>query len=242
LENSEQKAAVKFISVSKCFGSCVVLEQISFQLTAGQGLCICGPNAVGKTTLIKITAGLFKPDQGKVEICGVNFNKQNLEAKTLIGAVFHKPMVYPQLTVIENLQFFAKLYGIKNPKQRINRVMEQTQLKCRRYDKCRILSRGTSQRLAIARAMLHEPVVLLADEPFTGLDTEAADLLIDMLNDFKSRAGSIVMTTHNVNFALKCCERVAVLDNRKMIFNRKVAEINSVEFVDDYLEYARERY
>lgn len=235
-----QTPVINLAGVCKSFGSRVVLNAISFSVTSGQGLCICGANAVGKTTLLRIISTTLKPSEGVVELCGFNVQRQAWKIKPLVGAIFHKTMVYPQLTVVENLRFFAMVYGVKNSKARIEKLLEQTGLTPYRYDSAGILSRGMMQRLAIARALVHDPVVLLADEPFTGLDADAGNHLVAILRSFKDTGGTIVMTTHNVNLPLQCCEQVAVLDDKRLIFNAKVSEINAADFTNDYLLYARQ--
>ena len=239
LQNPSEFPAVDVAGVSKSFGSQIVLEDISFHLAGGQGLCICGPNASGKTTLLRIMAGLLQPDAGAVQICGFDVKSQARQAKVLLGAIFHKSMVYPQLTVIENLRFFARLYGVRDGTARIQELLEQTALMPYRYDRAGILSRGMMQRLAIARALVHKPIVLLADEPFTGLDADASDHLVTILNNFKDEGGAIVMTTHDVNLSLQCCQHVAVLDAQKLVFNTKTSEIDTAAFANDYLSYVR---
>ena len=240
LQKSLEPPAVDVSGVCKSFGSQVVLEDISFHLKAGQGLCICGANAAGKTTLLRIMAGLLQPGAGAVQICGFDVKTQARQARAKFGVIFHKSMVYPQLTVIENLRFFALVYGVRDAKDHIEKLLEQTALMHYRYDRAGVLSRGMMQRLAIARALVHRPTVLLADEPFTGLDADASDHLVTILNNFKNEGGAIVMTTHDVNLSLQCCQHVAVLDRRKLIFNAKVCEINADAFASDYLLYARE--
>jgi len=240
LQNQQQaEPAVSVAGVCKSFGSRVVLDSISLSAAGGQGLCICGANAAGKTTLLKIIAGLLRPSDGRVQICGFDTQKQAHKTKPLIGAVFHKSMVYPQLTVSENLRFFGRLYGVKNRGARIEELLQQAGLAACRYDRAQILSHGMRQRLAIARAMVHGPAVLLADEPFTGLDRDAAESLAAILKSFKKDGGTVVMATHNVNFGLDCCEQVAVLENKKLIFASKVCEIEADEFAKDYILYAR---
>lgn len=232
-------AAINLAGVYKSFGSRAVLEDINFKLTQGCGLCICGANGVGKTTLLRTMAGLVKPDEGQVEIHGFNVQTHPHKIKLLLGAIFHKSMVYPQLTVLENLRFFAAIYSVKNSKANIDELLEQTGLMPYRYDRVGMLSHGMTQRLAIARALVHRPAILLADEPFTGLDSQASEYLVTILRDFKKDGGTVVITTHNVGLALKCCEQVAVLDDRRLIFSSKVSEINTAEFARDYLLYAR---
>jgi len=148
-------------------------------------------------------------------------------------------MVYPQLTVIENLRFFAELYGLKNSNTRIQQLLEQMRLTPYRYDTPAILSRGITQRLAIARALIHNPDILLADEPFTALDSQAAGDLITILQNFKNQGGTVIMTTHHIDLSLNCCDKVAVLHDQKFIFNAKTSDINISDFAQDYLSYAR---
>jgi len=231
--------AIDVAGVSKSFGSQLVLDDISFHLTVGQGLCICGANAAGKTTLLRIMAGLLQPDAGTIRICGFDVKSQPRQAKENLGAIFHKSMVYPQLTVIENLRFFALIYGVRDDTAHIQNLLEQTALMPYRYDRAGILSRGMMQRLSIARALVHKPLVLLADEPFTGLDADASNHLVTVLNNFRDEGGTIVMTTHDVNLSLQCCQQVAVLDKQRMIFNAKVSQIDAAAFAKDYLLYAR---
>ncbi len=231
----EQKPAVNLAGICKSFGNRTILEEISFSLSAGHGLCICGPNASGKTTLLRIIAGLLQSDKGTVEIYGFSVQTQQQKTRPMLGAIFHKSMVYSQLTVQENLEFFAELYGVKNKKECINELLEQTQLTPYRFDKAGILSRGILQRLAIARALIHKPAVLLADEPFAGLDLQASEHLAAVFCGFTKKGGTIVMTTHNVNFAQKRCERAAVLTSGKLKFDKDASELVQ----DDVLQMRR---
>ncbi len=231
--------AVEVTGVGKSFSGKAVLEGVNLRLSAGSGLCICGANAAGKTTIVRIIAGLLRLDAGTVKICGLNLKTDASQIKPITGTILHKSMVYPQLTVEENLRFFADLYNVNDGRTRTEELLNETGLSANRYKLAAVLSRGIMQRLAIARALIHRPTVLLADEPFTALDGEAAKYLIETLRNFKSQGGSVVMTTHNIDFALQCCEKVAVLDDKKIIFNAEVSQINTAEFAKDYLSYAR---
>ena len=238
-KSSKQPFALDFVGICKSFGSHLVLNDINISLEAGQSLCVYGPNAVGKTTLLQIAAGLVRANAGKVTISGLDLHEQPQKASTLIGYISHKPMVYPQLTVLENLRFFADLYGVAEAQQRIEQLMIQSGLDGYRYDRASVLSRGMLQRLAIARAMVHQPSVLLADEPFTGLDADASRYLIGVFNDFTDRGRSILMTTHNVGLSLQCCRSVAVLEAGSFIFNSETSQVDTAAFTTDYLAFAR---
>jgi heme ABC exporter ATP-binding subunit CcmA len=239
---SVQTPVINVAGVCKSFGSQVVLKDISFQLTAGQGFCICGANAAGKTTLVRIMAGLLQADEGAVEICGFNVREQRQKTKPMLGAIFHNSMVYPQLTVMENLRFFTKLYGVKDSKAHIQNLLQLTGLTPYRYDKAGLLSRGMLQRLAIARALVHKPTVLLADEPFAGLDVEASKHLVTIISNFKDEGGTVVVTTANAGSAVKCCQQVAVLIDHKLILNSNISDIDNVEFMQEHLSYTRGKH
>ena len=230
---------VSINSVSRTFGSRLVLKNIDLNIQKGQGVCICGVNGAGKSTLLRIIAGLLRPAHGSVKLCGFDVDKEPEKTKSHLGVISHKSMLYSELTISENLSFFAKLYGVKDGHRRVAELLEDIGLSAYRYDKVGVLSRGMLQRLAIARAIVHKPVVLLADEPFTGLDTKACRHLIDVLRKFRQAGGTLVMTSHDTRLALQCCDRVVVLDSNSFIYDAMVSRIDTDSFSEDYLEYAR---
>jgi heme ABC exporter ATP-binding subunit CcmA len=225
-------------SISKAFTARLVLNKIDLSVERSQSVFICGVNGVGKSTLLRIIAGLLQPDEGSVQLCGYDIGKDPEKAKPQLGVISHKTMVYPCLTVSENLSFFAGLYGVKDSAIHINELLEDVGLSSYRYDRAGILSRGLLQRLAIARALVHRPKVLLADEPFTGLDTDACEHLISILTNFIDCSGTVLMTTHNTNIGLRCCKRVLVLDKASLIFDAQVSDIDTANFSKDFVAYA----
>lgn len=226
-------------SVSKAFDTRRVLRDIAIDIGKAQAVLICGINGAGKTTLLRIIAGLLQPDQGSVELCGYNIRKDPEKAKSQFGMISHKSMVYPELTVLENLSFFATLYGVKDSETYITELLQDVGLSSYRYDTASILSRGLLQRLAIARALVHRPALLLADEPFTGLDAKACHHLITVLTEFTNNGGTIIMTTHDIDVGLQCCNRVVVLDKSNLIFDAGTSDIDKARFLKDYISYAR---
>lgn len=233
--------AVKVNSIRKAFASRLVLDNIDLYIRKGESLCLCGVNGAGKSTLLRIITGLLEPDYGSIEICGYNLKKNQEKAKILLGVISHKSMVYSDLTVMENILFFASLYGLKDRVSRADQLLSETGLEPYRYDKANILSRGLLQRLSIARALVNRPAVLIMDEPFTGLDTEASKHLIALLTDFTNNGGTIIMTTHDIRVGISCCNRVVVLDKQKIIFDSPVRDIDFTYFTQDYLLYARSK-
>jgi len=232
-------AVIEISSVTKKFGTRLVLRSIGLRVAGGSGICICGVNGAGKSTLLRIMAGLLKPEQGTVRICGYDVFAEPEETKSKLGLVSHKSILYPELTTFENLLFFARLYGLKDRQRRAQQLLDDVGLSSYTYDRTDVLSRGMLQRLSIARAMVHGPAVLLADEPFTGLDIEAGRHLVRVLAEFREDGGTLVMTTHDTHMALKCCDRVIVLDNCDFIFDAATSQIDTDSFMDDYLSYAR---
>ena len=239
ISNGRNAAAIEVRSISKSFSARAVLKDVSFETMQAEAVCLCGINGAGKSTLLRIIAGLLCPDGGSVWISGHDVRTEPEEVKRRLGVISHRSMVYENLTVTENLSFFANLYGVEEVSSRIEGLMRETGLLSYRHDTASILSRGLLQRLAIARSLVHRPKVLLADEPFTGLDSEACGHLISVFEDFRSSGGTIVMTTHDTSIALRCCNRVIVLDARRVILDAATSEIDSKAFVKDYLSYSR---
>ena len=238
-KNCDNDAMVSISSAAKMFGSRMVLKNINLDIERGEGVFICGVNGAGKSTLLRIIAGLLKPDKGSVKLCGFDVDADPEKTKSHLGVISHKSMLYPELTISENLLFFAGLYAVKDSRKRVAELLDDVGLSAYRYDKVSVLSRGMLQRLAIARAIVHRPVILLADEPFTGLDTKACQHLIDVLQKFRADGGTLVMTSHDTRLALRCCGRVVVLDDNSFIFDSMVSKMDTDSFSEDYLSYAR---
>jgi len=239
--NSSDESIIDVISVSKSFGTRPVLKGIDLQVGRAQGVCICGVNGAGKSTLLRIISGLLEPTEGSVRLCGLEVGSEPEKTKSQLGVISHKSMLYPDLSLSENLLFFARLYSVKDSHKRVKELLEELGLASYRYDRTGILSRGMLQRLAIARAVIHRPAVLLADEPFTGLDTEACRHLISVLGKFRADGGTLIMTSHDTRLGLQCCDRVMVLDKARIVFEAMTSEIDTDLFVQDYLTYARDR-
>jgi heme exporter protein A len=226
-------------SVSKTFVARPVLKSVSLAVSRQQAVCLCGINGAGKSTLLRIGAGLLRPDSGQVTVDGHDMRRAPEAAKRRLGMIAHAGMAYPELTVGENLLFAAKLYGMSHATARIESLLAATELTAFRHDRAAILSRGLLQRLAIARALMHQPRVLLADEPFTGLDGGAVERLLTIFDQFVRDGGSILMTTHDIRLGLRCCQRVAVLDRGILILDTGKDQIDVERFAEDYLAYAR---
>ena len=195
----------------KRFGPKTVLRDLEFQVAQGEFVALLGPNGAGKTTFLRILSSLSRPTLGEVKIAGHRLPHQAAEVRQRLGVVSHMPLLYGDLTAEENLQFYGRLYSIPSLQQRIEAILEQVGLLNRRKDLVRTFSRGMQQRLAIGRAVLHDPEVLLLDEPHTGLDQDACEMLDGALKQVAARGRTVVMTSHDLARAQDLASRFDVL-------------------------------
>jgi heme exporter protein A len=182
----------------KRYGLKPVLRGLDFEVGEGEFVALIGPNGAGKTTFLRILASLVRPTLGEVRISGYRLPAQAAAVRRSLGVVAHLPLLYGDLTAEENLHFFGQLYAVDGLDQRIDAVLETVGLAARRRDLVRTYSRGMQQRLAIGRAILHDPAVLLFDEPYTGLDQEACDMLDHVLREVAGSGRTVVMTSHDL--------------------------------------------
>jgi heme ABC exporter ATP-binding subunit CcmA len=199
--------------LTKRYGRRTVLDGIDITIPAGAFVALFGPNGAGKTTLLKILATLATPNSGTVTVNGWDLKEDPGEIRASIGVVSHSPYVYGELSVEENLRFFGRMFGLKQPglDERIGHLLSQMGLAHRAGDRPDILSRGMKQRLAIARALLHRPKVLLLDEPHVGLDPKASAVLDRALRLFQKNGGTVIMTTHDLSKGLMMADRLVFL-------------------------------
>lgn len=203
-------------ALTKSFGYQSVLRGLDLDVAEGEFVALLGPNGTGKTTLLRIISGLAKPTLGAVRVAGHSTQQAAGEVRRLLGVVSHLPLLYTDLSAEENLRFYARMYDLPEPGARIAEVLALVGLSARRRDPVRAYSRGMQQRLAIARAILHDPRVMLFDEPHTGLDPAAAAMLDGLLRDVAARGRTVVMTTHDLSRALALASRVAILSQGKI--------------------------
>lgn len=204
--------------ITKKFGRKKALDNINLQINGNDFLIIFGPNGSGKTTLLKIISGLIKQSAGTIEIDGEEVD----EMRKKIGLISHETYLYEDLTAEENLTFYGKMFSVENLKEMIDKSFENVNLQNRRKDEVKTFSRGMKQRLAIARALIHSPEILLLDEPFTGLDLSAKKILIENLKNFSNKI--VIMTSHDAE-NLRLCNRPIILVNGKIKYESKDLEI-----------------
>ena len=190
----------------------------------------------GKTTLIKILSALLSPTSGTIKIAGKELRKDGEEIRKKIGLLSHNSFLYPNLTAQENLKFYGNIYGLARFEARIREVLEEVGLHERRGDLVRTYSRGMLQRLAIARAMLHEPEIIFLDEPYTGLDQHAAITLRKILSRLHDGNRSIVMTTHNIQRGLELCDSVAIQVSGRIVHRELTDTVDRGNFETLYFD------
>ncbi|OGO12593.1 MAG: heme ABC exporter, ATP-binding protein CcmA [Chloroflexi bacterium RBG_13_68_17] len=195
----------------KSFGLKPVLRGLDFLVEGGEFVAVLGPNGAGKTTFLRILASLSRPGMGDVRVAGYRLPQQAAALRGALGVVSHQPLLYGDLTAAENLRFFGRMYGLSGLDDRIAEVLKMVGLAARARDLVREFSRGMQQRLAIGRAVLHDPRVMLFDEPYTGLDPEAAAMLDGLLLEVAARGRTVVMTSHDLARASVLATRVDVL-------------------------------
>jgi len=220
----------------KSFGRKAVLKTIDLSVPAGQSVALFGPNGAGKTTLIRIIAGLSKASSGRVVLGGVDVGRASDALRRYVGVVSHNPLVYDSLTGEENLKFFGRMYDVPELPQRIDEVLERVGLRARRKDVVRTYSRGMIQRLAIARAILHDPPILLLDEPDTGLDQQAADMLRSLLTELGSSDRTVLLTTHSLERGIEWANRALILNVGRIRYDSPTEGLSGADFRRTYSE------
>lgn len=197
----------------KAFGVLPAVRKLDLAIDRGEFVALLGPNGSGKSTLIRLLAGLSRPTAGEIIIGGWSIPREAGAVRSQIGLVSHKPLLYENLTARENLEFFGRLYHLPggDSRARIDELLDRVGLAKRASDLVRGFSRGMQQRLSIARALLHDPDVLLLDEPYSGLDQDASALLDDLLRVAHAEGRTILMTTHLLDRAARLSNRAVIL-------------------------------
>jgi ABC-2 type transport system ATP-binding protein len=216
---------LKLTNLSKKFGSFTAVNNINLEINAGDFFGFLGQNGAGKTTTIKMITGLYAPTNGTVHIGGYDIQKNHIEAKKLIGYIPDQPFLYDKLTGREFLYFCGGLYKIE--KNKLKKIIDETidQLKIEQWVDKRTeeYSQGMKQRIAIASALLHNPKLLVVDEPMVGLDPQSALVVKNVLKEKASEGVAIFMSTHSLNVAEEICSRIGIIKDGQMIFeDRKI--------------------
>jgi len=232
-EASGGSLMIEIEGLEKSFGRRTVLQDIDLSVPAGQFLAIFGPNGAGKTTLVRIMTTLLAPTKGSVTVAGMPIADDPAKIRERIGLISHSPLLYPDLTAHENLQFYGHLYGVEHLEERIDELLVSVELDHRRYDIVRTFSKGMYQRLAIARALLHKPDLLFLDEPYSGLDPHAVDILDGLLAAIRADH-TFVMITHSLEKGLEMSDAAMILSAGKIVYHASDVSSSVDEFRQVY--------
>jgi heme exporter protein A len=226
---------VRATGLVKRFGERRAVDRVDVELAAGECLAVLGPNGAGKSTLLRMLATLLRPDEGELRVCGHDLPDRAGRARAQIGYLGHDPLVYLDLTARQNLELYADLYGLPDARRRADEALDRVGLLARSYDLVRTFSRGMAQRLGLARTLLHEPRLLLLDEPYAGLDAAGAHLLDAVLAD-AARERGVVIVTHEVERGVALAGRLLVLRAGRAVLSQRTGEVDRAGFRARYEE------
>lgn len=225
--------------LKKSFEIKSVLRGIDLALERGERMALMAANGAGKTTLLRILACLTAPSSGSARIDGWEIVRDAQQVRHLVGFVAHQPYLYDELTALENLLFFGKMYTVKDVRERAELLLRKVGLEKRAKERVGVLSRGQVQRLSLARALLHAPSLLLLDEPDTGLDEEGYQLIEDVLAEHSAQGGTVLFTTHQLERALKLGDSLVMLGKGRVVFQAQTAGLELNRMRQEYQEVLR---
>jgi ABC-2 type transport system ATP-binding protein len=219
---------IKLIKLSKQYGALKAVNGIDLEVAPGQVFGFLGPNGAGKTTTIKMMVGLLQPTSGSALICGHDVQKEPLKAKFITGFIPDRPFLYEKLTAAEFMHFVSKLFGMQDSRQRIAELLDRFGLNEWAQELVENFSHGMKQRLVMASALLHQPRVLIVDEPMVGLDPRGARLVKDIFKDLASKGVTVFMSTHTLEIVEQMCTRVAIINKGEIIAEGSVEELGRI--------------
>lgn len=235
---AQAASLIEINGLVKAYDLLPVLRKLDLRVGRGEFVALLGPNGSGKSTLLRLISGLSRPTGGLITIGGWSLPKEAYAVRAQIGMVSHKPLLYENLSARENLQFFARLYNLPaaSTEARINEMLQQVGLARRAHDLVRTFSRGMQQRLSIARALLHNPDVLLMDEPYTGLDQDASAILDHLLRQAHSQGRTILMSTHELGRAATLASRVVILSRGVIGYDSPTRDLDALRLAAIYTD------
>lgn len=226
--------AVLVSELRKTYGPVEALSGLDLRVDHGAFLTIFGPNGAGKTTLMKVLSTLTRPTEGTALVSGKDVVRDAAEVRKRVGVISHNTYLYAQLSGIENLEFYARMYRLQEGRKRALALLAKMDLSKRMHDRVATYSRGMQQRLSVARALLHDPELLLLDEPYTGLDQHASRVLAEVLDGLRDGTRTVIMTTHNLQEGLTGCDRAAILVEGRLVYDQQASEIDVPGFQKTY--------
>ena len=231
--------AIEVQDLTKLFGDYHALRDVDLRVKKGGRLVILGPNGAGKTTLVKLLATISKPSAGSIRLDGIDVAYDPVQVRRKIGVVGHGTLLYSDLTLYENLRFYGQMYDVPHLEHRVREVVLQVQVESRLHDRVGTLSRGLQQRASIARAVIHNPSIMLLDEPEVGLDPHAVAMMRDVLDTVKHTERTVVMTTHNLEQGLALADQIAILNRGRLVYQALADETQAESLREIYDDYTR---
>ena len=238
--SGEASPAIEVTNLTKSFGSFYALRGLSLSVATGECVTIFGPNGAGKSTFLKILSSISRPTDGQIRINDYQLKEHSHKTRHQIGLIGHQTFLYDDLTATENLLLYARLYNIAAAQDRVRQALAEVGLAQRASNRVREFSRGMQQRLAIARAMLHEPEILFLDEPYTGLDQHAATMLTEWLQKLRSKQRTILLVTHDLGQGLAMADRVVIFLNGRIVWQEVISKIDIEQFQSQYFNLVAE--
>lgn len=219
---SQEGPALEARRLTKRFGRSPALSELDLSLGRRELHVLFGNNGAGKSTFLRLASTLMRPTSGEILFHGKKLSELGDEVRRQVGLVSHASFLYPSLTPRENLEFYARLHGLSSTSDAVASALDWAELSLRRNSATRSLSRGMQQRLALARALLHQPQLLLLDEPYTGLDAASCDKLTARLKTLTREGGiTILLTTHDIERGVSLADRVLILEAGRLVFNEQ---------------------
>jgi ABC-2 type transport system ATP-binding protein len=225
----EPASALRVIDLSKSYGGKQAVDKLGFEVKRGELYALLGPNGAGKTTTLRMIAGLLGADSGSIDVFGVDARADPLAAKRLIAWLPDEPMIYDKLTVWEYLEFVAGLWGVdaKTAATRAEELLKLLGLWDNRNDRCETFSRGMKQKAVLAAALIHEPKLLMLDEPLTGLDAAASRFVKDLLRKRVAEGAAVILTTHILEVAERMADRIGIIKNGKLLVEGHLSDLQA---------------
>ena len=237
LEQRRERPVVEAEGLVRTFGGRRAVDGASLTLHGGECLALFGPNGAGKTTLLRLLAGLLAPSGGTCLVGGVSLRADGgRAARSRVGLISHASMLYSALTARENVEFAAKMYGLRRPAEAARRALKAMRVADRAESPVRSLSRGLQQRVSIARAIVHEPLLLLCDEPYTGLDEVGSGALTDALGERRAHGAALLLVTHNLSEGLALATHAAIMRRGRFVRFEERAQVDGASYALAYRE------
>lgn len=228
-------AVVETRELGRRFAGVAALRALDLTVGVGEAVAVFGPNGAGKSTLLRLLATLLRPSTGSLRLFARPVNDGGAAARRRIGFLSHQSFLYPDLTPTENLDFYARMFGVARATERVRALIDRVGLTGWAHRPVRTLSRGLEQRCALARALVHEPELLMLDEPFTGLDVDASAMLAAMLRETHANGTTLLMTTHDMARGFEVCRRAIILNRGRLVWDGRIEPVQLGEFERTYL-------